>query len=386
MLISFSSSTLGRIVVDRATRCIRCAAPAKDDIVFVALLSEDRHRAIGFASDFQIINFSSGYPSHYIIGLKFDFLGKNFVVRFSDNQMTGAQAIVEALQGGTEWPSLWNIVATDPAPYFRRAKDLVPALCYPRLNNISEDLIAISQLKPHPTTSHLVKSLLSFADFPTIREVVPKVAQGSGYPAMFHAIREFFAPYAPARRIFSPHIDWGGPPESATAGAHTYGNPRILYYPPATVTFGRYCSIAEDVTIILANHIMSGSTTYPFKLEQCIWPSQLIHSAMDFLPKDVKIGNDVWIGRGTTILSGSTIGDGAIIGAESVVRGNVPPYCVYAGNPGKVIRERFAPEIAERFLRLKWWNWPDWKVDRHSVKMLHADPVHFLEMAEADME
>lgn len=50
------------------------------------------------------------------------------------------------------------------------------------------------------------------------------------------------------------------------------------------------------------------------------------------------IRNNVWIGDKATILGGVTIGDGAIIAANSVVTHDVPPFCVVAGNPAKVVK------------------------------------------------
>lgn len=52
----------------------------------------------------------------------------------------------------------------------------------------------------------------------------------------------------------------------------------------------------------------------------------------------VIIGNNVWIGDKSTILGGITIGDGSVIAANCVVTKDVPPYCVVAGNPGKIIK------------------------------------------------
>lgn len=50
------------------------------------------------------------------------------------------------------------------------------------------------------------------------------------------------------------------------------------------------------------------------------------------------IEDDVWIGFGATILKGVTIGKGSIIAAKSVVTKNVPPMCIVAGNPAKIVR------------------------------------------------
>ena len=50
------------------------------------------------------------------------------------------------------------------------------------------------------------------------------------------------------------------------------------------------------------------------------------------------VEDNVWIGDGVVLLAGSSIGRGSIIGANSVVRGRIPPGCIAAGNPARVIR------------------------------------------------
>jgi acetyltransferase-like isoleucine patch superfamily enzyme len=52
----------------------------------------------------------------------------------------------------------------------------------------------------------------------------------------------------------------------------------------------------------------------------------------------VDIGDDVYIGLNVLILKGSSIGNGAVIAAGSVVTGMIPPNCLAAGVPAKVIR------------------------------------------------
>ncbi len=54
--------------------------------------------------------------------------------------------------------------------------------------------------------------------------------------------------------------------------------------------------------------------------------------------RPITIEDKAWIGMNCTILNGVTIGEGAIVGACSVVRENVEPWTVVAGNPAKVIR------------------------------------------------
>lgn len=52
-----------------------------------------------------------------------------------------------------------------------------------------------------------------------------------------------------------------------------------------------------------------------------------------------KIGNNVDIGAHVCILGDISIGDNVVIGAGSIVVKDVPPNCVVAGNPARVIRE-----------------------------------------------
>lgn len=46
----------------------------------------------------------------------------------------------------------------------------------------------------------------------------------------------------------------------------------------------------------------------------------------------------VWIGMNVTVLKGVTIGEGSIIAAGSVVTKDVPPHCMAAGVPARVIK------------------------------------------------
>lgn len=134
------------------------------------------------------------------------------------------------------------------------------------------------------------------------------------------------------------------------------------------LVIGRFCALATDCRFIMngANHVTSGFSTYPFNIFSKDW-------AEGFDPAtyaqgyrgDTRVGNDVWIGRDATILPGVTIGDGAIVGACSVVASDVPACAVVAGNPARVVRYRFSPEIVETLLEIAWWNWPAEKITRH---------------------
>ena len=120
---------------------------------------------------------------------------------------------------------------------------------------------------------------------------------------------------------------------------------------------GRFCQIATGVEFMMngANHQMNAVSTFPFYTLEG-WDME--PPEMKDLPikGDTVIGNDVWIGQNALILPGVHVGDGAIIGANSVVSKDVSPYTVVAGNPARVIRNRFDDELTGLLLRFRWWD------------------------------
>jgi len=162
-----------------------------------------------------------------------------------------------------------------------------------------------------------------------------------------------------------------------SAGPFTYGRPEVLDfgYGDAAFRVGSYCSIGGDVLVLLgAEHGSTSLTTYPFA---ALWPEAKDLQVPPTSKGDVTIGSDVWIGQRVIILSGVTIGDGCIIGAGSIVTRDLPPYSVAAGNPCRVFRTRFEPDVVETLLRLRWWDWPRDVVVR-AIPYLVSDNVEGL--------
>lgn len=109
----------------------------------------------------------------------------------------------------------------------------------------------------------------------------------------------------------------------------------------ATVTFKKYAGAAFGLTVITGNHM-----SIPGKHHKMITDKD--KDRLDSLheyDKNIIVGEDVWLAANVTLLSGVTIGRGAIVGAGSVVRYDVPPYAIVAGNPAKVVGFRFTPSI-----------------------------------------
>ncbi|HEV7335217.1 MAG TPA: CatB-related O-acetyltransferase [Bosea sp. (in: a-proteobacteria)] len=137
---------------------------------------------------------------------------------------------------------------------------------------------------------------------------------------------------------------------------------------------GKFVAIAQAAQFIMngANHPMGGFSTFPFQMfgfegAPAMTPEGLGHRG------DTVIGNDVWIGREAVIMPGVTIGDGAIIGTRAQVSRDVPPYAVVVGNPGKVVKLRFPPEVVSALLAIRWWDWDADKISRNLTLIAGAD-------------
>ncbi|NLS95780.1 MAG: acyltransferase [Planctomycetaceae bacterium] len=61
--------------------------------------------------------------------------------------------------------------------------------------------------------------------------------------------------------------------------------------------------------------------------------------------RPIEIGDNVWIGNNSTIFPGVRIGEGSIVSARSVVRTQVRPYTVVAGNPARKICDLSRPVV-----------------------------------------
>ena len=163
-------------------------------------------------------------------------------------------------------------------------------------------------------------------------------------------------------------------------GEYTYGDPIVVHWDDSTkLHIGKFCSIADGVTIILGgNHRTDWVTTYPFNVLSDPFPNASTIKGHPTTKGDVWIGNDVWIGHGVTILSGVRVGDGAVLGANAVVSKDVEPYSIVVGNPGKVVKKRFDDAIIKALLEIKWWDWEIEKINEEVRLLCNNDVNSFI--------
>lgn len=172
-----------------------------------------------------------------------------------------------------------------------------------------------------------------------------------------------------------------------SVGKYTYGHEGIRVHFTDSgkhLTIGSFCSFAAGIQIYLGgNHTIDWITTYPFgHIHRGIFNSQNFdRNRHPTTNGDVVIGNDVWIGNNVTIMSGVKIGDGAVIACNSHVVKDVEPYTIVGGNPARFIRHRFTPEQTEKLLEIKWWDWPDEKINRYLPLLCSGNISDFIREA-----
>lgn len=121
---------------------------------------------------------------------------------------------------------------------------------------------------------------------------------------------------------------------------------------PGPIRVGRYCSIANSVRSVPINHPYAALTTHPALYERKFG---VVDQDIDW-DTPLVIEDDVWIGHNVMLLPNCKhVGRGAIIGAGAIVTANVAPYAIVAGNPARLLRMRFSPELIGEIEASRWW-------------------------------
>lgn len=118
-------------------------------------------------------------------------------------------------------------------------------------------------------------------------------------------------------------------------------------FPPFYTDFGRNIHIGKNVFInsccqfqdqggiYIADGVLIGHSVILATLNHDVEPSR--RQFLKHAP--IHIGEGAWLGARVTVLPGVTIGAHAIVAAGAVVTKDIPPRCVAAGIPARVVRE-----------------------------------------------
>jgi acetyltransferase-like isoleucine patch superfamily enzyme len=111
-------------------------------------------------------------------------------------------------------------------------------------------------------------------------------------------------------------------------GTNSVVNSGTVLYTGNGISIGNYVAIAANCTFAPTNH--------EYKNKDILICEQGFKTSKG----GILIENDVWVGANCVLLDGAILRQGCVIAAGSIVRGEIPPYSVNAGNPLNVIRMR----------------------------------------------
>lgn len=113
------------------------------------------------------------------------------------------------------------------------------------------------------------------------------------------------------------------PDSEINIGTGTTLNNNSVVCATRSIHIGERCLIGDGVVIVDSDF----HDTNPAMRRSSPGPSE-----------PVRIGNNVWIGSRAMVLKGVSIGENSVIGAKSLVTHDIPPNCIAAGIPAKVIK------------------------------------------------
>jgi phosphonate metabolism protein (transferase hexapeptide repeat family) len=125
-------------------------------------------------------------------------------------------------------------------------------------------------------------------------------------------------------------------------------------------TIGKFCSIAAHSRINPGNHPLDRVAMNHFTYRSSAYGLGDDDPAFFDWRRSFRttLGHDVWIGHGAVVMPGVTMGNGSVAGAGAIVTKDVPPFAIVAGNPARLLRFRFPPDVVDALLHIAWWDWP----------------------------
>lgn len=160
------------------------------------------------------------------------------------------------------------------------------------------------------------------------------------------------------------------------------------------VSLGNYCSVDLDVDIIRIGNFpyqffstntivyqKNGGVLSPVftstgldKTNKIIPVNLYPQYSCDVRLRKFRIGSDVCIKHSVRLAPDVKLATGSCIQQGAVVRQDVPPYAIVAGNPAQIVAYRFPDKIIEKLLETKWTEY-----DISSIQTKHNNIEQFID-------
>lgn len=198
----------------------------------------------------------------------------------------------------------------------------------------------------------MIRLATKIKGLPYVRRHAPTIRRGLGSVEVCSISLGTYIPLNSSRLTLLRA--WG-----ADIGRNTAVHHGLQVRAASRLTVGEDVFIAENVILDARGSLHIGSHV---SINSCaqIWTAQHAWNLEGFpyVESPVRVGSFTWISAGSIILPGVSIGEGAVVAAGSVVTGDVPAWCLYAGNPARKVRDRSKLEPYEldaRRNKIWWW-------------------------------
>lgn len=116
-------------------------------------------------------------------------------------------------------------------------------------------------------------------------------------------------------------------------------------YMPCNLVMSEYSCLGPEVDCYNVDMIFIGSnTTISQKAYLCTSSHDITKRNLPLITSPIYIEDEVWIAADAFVGMGVRIGKGAVVGARSSVVKDVKEWTVVAGNPARIIKNRYVNE------------------------------------------
>ena len=128
----------------------------------------------------------------------------------------------------------------------------------------------------------------------------------------------------------------------------------------ANTSVGKFSNIAAMTRIGPTDHPFTHAAQHHFLYRSASYWDDIEDDEEFFATRQARrtvLGTDCWIGHGAIIKPDVTIGIGAIVASGAVVTKDVPAFAIVGGVSASLIRYRFPPNIIDKLMDIRWWDW-----------------------------
>jgi acetyltransferase-like isoleucine patch superfamily enzyme len=106
----------------------------------------------------------------------------------------------------------------------------------------------------------------------------------------------------------------------------------------ASITIGDHCMFSWG-SIVTDSWLNEQTISIETRRAMLQYAAKSLTRNLEFLhPQPVVIEENVWVGFDAIIMPGVRLGRGCVVGCKTVVREDIPPYAIVAGDPARIIK------------------------------------------------